>query len=71
MYRRNTLQATASVSEPLWDKRITARFLGVSIKTLNRWMADGTGPQARKIGVQVRYLPSDVHAFVENCAVRP
>ena len=71
MRQENTAQVAASVVEPLWSKRITARYLGVSLKTLNRWMAEGTGPRARKIGVQVRYLPADVHAFVESCAVRP
>ena len=71
MRRRNASPVTASVPEPLWNKRITARYLGVSLKTLNRWMAEGTGPRARKIGVQVRYLPADVHAYVESCAVRP
>jgi len=69
--QRNASLVKAPVPEPLWTKRITAQYLGVSLKTLNRWMAEGKGPRARKIGVQVRYLPADVHAFVESCAVRP
>jgi hypothetical protein len=28
------------------------------------------GPRARKIGVQVRYVPTEVFDFVERCKVR-
>jgi predicted DNA-binding transcriptional regulator AlpA len=60
----NTLEELS----PLWDKRRTARYLGVSVQCLNRWRAEGRGPTGRKVGVQVRYRPSDVEAWLERCA---
>ena len=54
--------------EALWDKRATAKYLGVSVKTLDRWLAERRGPRGRKVGVQVRYHPTDVQAFLESCA---
>lgn len=53
--------------EVLWDKRFVAKFLGISTKTLDRWMSKGRGPRGRKVGVQVRFLPVDVHAYLESC----
>jgi predicted DNA-binding transcriptional regulator AlpA len=54
-------------AEPLWDKKQTAKYLGISVKSLDRWIATGSGPRARKVGVQVRYVPADVRAFVDSC----
>jgi excisionase family DNA binding protein len=68
---RNTNPSQATVTETvetLWDKRATARFLGVSVKTLDRWLAEGRGPQGRKVGVQVRFSRASVQEFLESCA---
>lgn len=66
MPRETTSQAIAG--ETLWNKRATAKYLGVSIKTLDRWLAENRGPRGLKVGVQVRYRPADVQAFLESCA---
>ncbi len=57
----------ATTPEALWNKATVSRYLGVSVKTLDRWIASGRGPRARKVGGQVRYRPIDVYAYVESC----
>jgi predicted DNA-binding transcriptional regulator AlpA len=66
MRHENTSQV--AVGETLWDKRATAKYLRISVKTLDRWMAENRGPKGRKVGVQVRYRPADVQAYLESCA---
>jgi excisionase family DNA binding protein len=55
--------------EPLWDKKTVAKYLGISIKTLDRWLSEHRGPIGRKVGVQVRYRPADVQAYLDGCAI--
>lgn len=45
-----------------------ARFLGISGRTLEDWRLTGKGPVFRKLGRMVRYLASDLAAFVDNAA---
>ena len=56
------------MADALWDKRAVARYLGISVKTLERWLGEGSGPRGLKVGAQVRFKPADVQAFVESCA---
>lgn len=62
---------TQSEEQPLWNKRQTAKFLGVSPKTLDYWLSKGRGPRAIKIGNHerafVRYRSVDVYAYLESC----
>jgi hypothetical protein len=55
---------------PLWDKRRTARFLGVSIYTLDKWVAgDRGGPMHIKLNERlIRFRPDDVYAYLDMCA---
>jgi predicted DNA-binding transcriptional regulator AlpA len=73
------MQSTAPVSiqqpadavrteRQLWNKRYTARFLNISIDTLDRLLARGEGPKARRIGSQIRFVPADVQVFLDSCA---
>ena len=39
------------------------RFFGVSVKTVRRWHAEGTGPRWRKVGFLVRYALADLQAY--------
>jgi hypothetical protein len=57
---RSKVASTATISEPesLWNKIQTARYLGISVKTLDRWMAEKRGPIGRRVGAQVRYVPT-------------
>jgi predicted DNA-binding transcriptional regulator AlpA len=55
------------MSEALWNKRETANFLGISVKTLNRWITERKGPQGRRVVGVVRWIPSEVREFVTSC----
>jgi predicted DNA-binding transcriptional regulator AlpA len=68
MSNEKPCQAFLGPHEPLWDKRAAARYLGISAKTLDRWMAEGRGPRGRRVGVQIRYKPTDVQDFLQSCA---
>ena len=46
-----------------------ARMLGITSSALRRWRRDGAGPRFRKLGRAVRYMLTDVEAFIEACAV--
>jgi len=65
---RNEITSQATVADSLWDKRTTAKYLGISPKTLDRWLSENRGPKGLKVGVQVRFRSSDVQAFLESCA---
>lgn len=41
-----------------------AETLGVSTKTLDRWRRGGEGPAFVQVGASVRYLASDVDAWI-------
>ena len=41
----------------------TARFLRVSVPTLERWRKVGIGPTAFRVGHAIRYRLSDVRSF--------
>jgi excisionase family DNA binding protein len=51
----------------LFDKRAAALYLGLSVKTLDRWINEGRGPKYYKVGVLVRYRREDLIAFLEAC----
>jgi len=55
-------------SSYLKDKRYAARFLGVSIYTIDRWVMNGVGPRFIRVGKQVRFKPEDLADFVERNA---
>lgn len=42
-----------------------AKALGVSTKTLDRWRRGGEGPAFVQVGASVRYLASDVDAWID------
>lgn len=44
-----------------------AEYLALPVKTLYRWRSIGEGPRGLKIGKHVRYRPSDVEAWLEDC----
>lgn len=56
---------TTDYETPLCSK-MAAKFLGVAYRTLDEWRWQGKGPTYRKVGRQVRYLPSDLPAFLER-----
>lgn len=64
---RYEINSQAIAAESLWDKQAVAKFLGISVKTLDRWLYENRGPRGLKVGAHVRFRPADVHAFLESC----
>lgn len=61
------------MDESVWTPAQTAKFLGVTERTLEGWRARGTGPAYLKYGkgqgARVRYEPSVVRAYRERCRI--
>ncbi len=50
----------------LKDKTFAARFLGVSVATIDRMVMTRSGPQFVKVGNLVRFRPEDLTTFIEG-----
>ncbi|WP_431867977.1 helix-turn-helix transcriptional regulator [Nocardiopsis eucommiae] len=50
----------------LWSVTDTASYLRVPAKTLYEWRYKGDGPPSHRIGRYVRYVPSEVLAWVTS-----
>lgn len=50
----------------LWTVDDVAAFLGVPVATLYQWRYHRMGPQGRKIGRHLRYVPQDVMSWVQE-----
>jgi predicted DNA-binding transcriptional regulator AlpA len=63
------IQEPPVIADALWDKKQTARFLGVSHYLIDRWTSRGNGPRHIKINNHlVRFRPEDVRDFIESQA---
>lgn len=49
----------------LLTERQLAPLLGVTVRCLQNWRLDGSGPKYAKLGKMVRYRVKDVLEFVE------
>ena len=52
--------------EPLWNEHVYSRVIGKSVATARRDRLLGKGCPYVKLGVLVRYRPSDVRAYIER-----
>jgi len=50
----------------LLSTKQAARYLGLAVSTLNKWRCYGEGPKFLKLGRAVRYMESDLQAFVKG-----
>jgi predicted DNA-binding transcriptional regulator AlpA len=50
----------------LWTVEDVSTYLGVPVKTLYQWRYHGYGPNARRVGRYIRYLPADVVTWFES-----
>ena len=50
----------------LYDTKKSAKYLGVSKKTLERKRLDGTGPSYKKIGARVMYARHEIDKWVNQ-----
>ena len=55
-----------SKSRNILNTQMTAQYLGLSCRTLEKWRTTGEGPTFRKLGGAVRYLQSDLENFVKE-----
>lgn len=53
------------------NERAAARYLGVSVLTLQSWRAHGEGPVYCKLGRAVRYRVEDLEGYLVSCRVEP
>lgn len=51
----------------LYNDHQTADILGLKSQTLRTWRCMGKGPKYLKIGGAVRYHPSDIDDYIEQC----
>lgn len=58
-------------SGPLLNERGAAGYLGVSTATLRSWRCIGEGPIYVRLGRSVRYLLTDLDAFLISNRVEP
>jgi hypothetical protein len=55
--------------EPLWDQRRAARYLDVSVRTLQSWHAQGKAPPSIKLPSGARrYRKADLDRWIQEHA---
>ena len=59
-----TTTPTLSGLEPLLSIEELSEYLHVPVRTLYDWRLAGKGPRAVHVGRQLRFLVSDVHAWL-------
>ncbi len=64
-FRETTLRNEAATGAMLREREL-AEHWKTSLRTLQRWRADGTGPAFLKIGGAIRYRLCDVEAFEDR-----
>ena len=57
--------------EKLLDKRALAEVLGVTLKTVDKWVSEKRVPFIRITGKCVRFVPAAVQAYLESKTVAP
>ena len=60
--------------DPLWALRVEANpgeaaYLGIPKSTLHYWRSRREGPPAFKVGRHLRYMPSEVRKWLEDCRI--
>jgi predicted DNA-binding transcriptional regulator AlpA len=61
------METAPSNMNRLMNEKEVAGHLAVSLATVRRWRMLGQGPKATKLGGLVRYKPSDVEEFLNQC----
>jgi predicted DNA-binding transcriptional regulator AlpA len=61
-----TFHAATVSMDQLLDQKTAARFLSVSVRTLERYRVTGTGPRWVRLGRLVRYREHDLAAWIEE-----
>jgi predicted DNA-binding transcriptional regulator AlpA len=61
------MDTAPSNTNRLMNEKEVAAFLAVSLGTVRRWRLTGAGPKATKLAGLVRYKPSDIEEFLNQC----
>lgn len=56
------------MEDRLWTSGEVAEYLGVPLKTLYQWRAEGRGPTAYRVGRFMRYQREDVDTWLAERA---
>jgi predicted DNA-binding transcriptional regulator AlpA len=51
---------------PLLTEQDASERLGLSVRTLQKWRLQGSGPRFIKLGAAVRYDPTDLDEYIER-----
>jgi hypothetical protein len=70
MNNNEAVVATHSIEEPLTEMNAAGR-LGLKVATLRTWRHQRRGPAFVRLGRAIRYLPSDLDAFLRANRHRP
>jgi predicted DNA-binding transcriptional regulator AlpA len=62
---------TVTFKDERYNEKQAAKHLGVAQVTLNKWRQRGKGPIVLKMGGQIRYLKSDLDAWLLACRAAP
>lgn len=54
-----------SPAAPGFDRLTAAQYCGISVRLLDQWRADETGPQYFRIGSAPRYWPAPLDRYIE------
>lgn len=70
---RNTETTPTNPSTPCeyWREAQAAEHLGVSVKLLQKWRQEGSGPVYVKFGRAVRYPHKELNSFARDRRVEP
>ena len=66
MLSHQSLANAAADAAGLLHERDAAKFLAISVRTLQAWRVRGGGPRFCKIGRAVRYRPRDLMDWAEQ-----
>ena len=59
------------------SRKVAAELLGINVRSLDRWRAEGRGPAFLDLSIGkgkkscIRYLYSDIIAFLESARIKP
>ena len=62
-------QQAEKIKEPLKEQE-AAKFLGLTVRTLQSWRTNQKGPDFLKMGKSVRYRMEDLKAFAASSTVK-